>query len=120
MAVSRGLILQQQTSPPITDGKPIEEGKHGHLVAQILETQKELEDDSHHQSQDSQPTKVHLVSLVAYVCDKKYLLDRKGVFVILYPALLIYCSSLHTSLFCHVYAHMDRTERLLDSFHGWS
>lgn len=51
---------QQQSSHPVTDTKPIEEGRHGHLVAQILETQKDLEDDSHHQSQDSQPKKVEI------------------------------------------------------------
>jgi hypothetical protein len=69
MTVSRGLILQQESSPPVTDTKPIEEGRHGHLVAQILETQKDLEDDSHHQSQDSQPKKVEIVSSAAHVYD---------------------------------------------------
>ncbi|XP_023706076.1 TRAF3-interacting protein 1 isoform X3 [Cryptotermes secundus] len=51
---------QQQSSLPVTDTKPIEEGRHGHLVAQILETQKDLEDDSHHQSQDHQTKKVEI------------------------------------------------------------
>jgi hypothetical protein len=70
-------ILQQHSSPPVTDMKPIEEGRHGHLVTQILETQKELEDDSHRQSQDGQPKKVEIVSPAAHPCDKNICLMGK-------------------------------------------
>lgn len=89
MAVNRGLVLQQQSSPPVTDTKPIEEGRHGHLVAQILETQKDLEDDSHHQSQSSQRKKVEIVSPAAHMCDNICLVG-KMVFVGLYASMFIY------------------------------
>ncbi|XP_069688001.1 TRAF3-interacting protein 1 isoform X2 [Periplaneta americana] len=56
------VITEEQPPPlqPITELKPVEEGQHGHLVAQILETQKELEDDIHHQSQDGQTKRVEI------------------------------------------------------------
>jgi len=53
------MIFQPLSPPPAADTK-----EHGHLVTQILETQKELEDDGHHQSQHSQPKKVEIVSSV--------------------------------------------------------
>lgn len=37
-------------------------------MTQILETQKELEDDGHHESQHSQPKKVEIVSSVMEYC----------------------------------------------------
>jgi len=57
------MIFQPLSPPPATDTKE----QHGHLVTQILETQKELEDDGHHQSQHSQPKKVEIVSSVIRV-----------------------------------------------------
>jgi len=54
------MIFQPLSPPPAADTKE----QHGHLVTQILETQKELEDDGHHQSQHSQPKKVEIVSCV--------------------------------------------------------
>lgn len=52
------VVTQDQplSPPPAADTKE----QHGHLVTQILETQKELEDDGHHQSQHSQPKKVEI------------------------------------------------------------
>ena len=51
--------------PVVVDTKqPVVEGSHGHLVAQILETQKELEDESRLPNQDRQSKKVEIVSLM--------------------------------------------------------
>lgn len=52
------VVIQDQplSPPPAPDTKE----QHGHLVTQILETQKELEDDGHHQSQNIQPKKVEI------------------------------------------------------------
>ncbi|GFG28637.1 hypothetical protein Cfor_06571 [Coptotermes formosanus] len=47
---------QPPSPPPAADTKE----QHGHLVTQILETQKELEDDGQYQSQNSQPKKVEI------------------------------------------------------------
>lgn len=58
------MIFQPLSPPPAADTKE----QHGHLVTQILETQKELEDDGHHQSQHSQPKKVEIVSSVMEYC----------------------------------------------------
>jgi hypothetical protein len=55
------LILHPQSAPPAAGMK-----QHGHLVAQILETKNELEDDGHHQSQDGQPKKVEIVSCIYF------------------------------------------------------
>jgi hypothetical protein len=52
------VLFQPPSPPPAADTKE----QHGHLVTQILETQKELEDDGQYQSQNSQPKKVEIVS----------------------------------------------------------
>jgi hypothetical protein len=57
------MIFQPLSPPAAADTTE----QHGHLVTQILETQKELEDDGHHQSQNSQPKKVEIVSSVIRV-----------------------------------------------------
>jgi hypothetical protein len=63
------LLFQPQPLPHAADLKSIEGGQHGHLVAQIVETQKELEDKGHFQSQDSQPRKVEIVSTSAQLSE---------------------------------------------------
>ncbi|KAJ9597228.1 hypothetical protein L9F63_011902 [Diploptera punctata] len=47
-------------APSSVETKPAVEGDHGHLVAQILETQKELEDESRLPNQDRQTKKVEI------------------------------------------------------------
>jgi hypothetical protein len=73
------MIFQPLSPPPAPDTKE----QHGHLVTQILETQKELEDDGHHQSQNSEPKKVEIVSSVIRAlnqsCDRSFLFCSKNV-----------------------------------------
>ncbi|PSN55166.1 hypothetical protein C0J52_00593 [Blattella germanica] len=59
---SQSAILIEEPPPPApaVEAKPPPEGQHGHLVAKILETQKELEDDSRLSNQDGQTKKVEI------------------------------------------------------------
>nr|CAD7194396.1 unnamed protein product [Timema douglasi] len=56
------LIIEEQQIPLTASPKTPEEGQHGHLVAQILETKKELEVENHLASnkQESQTKKVEI------------------------------------------------------------
>lgn len=45
LETTNDILLEEISVPPLLTSSPVQEGEHGHLVEQILEVKKELEDD---------------------------------------------------------------------------
>ena len=73
---SQNTVVIEETVAPVPmplDTKPAADEDHGHLVAQILETQKELEDESRLPNQSTQSKKVEIVSKIRMNREVTYL-----------------------------------------------